>query len=327
MVMIYYYFDNLDLFNKKDYLEDKSRRSLLSRPQYITGFTISALLGAYMFTDAYQIFLNAFWKIDVIFPRLLSALTVIVIRLIQLHSLKSKWDGEIDHPLFAEKSLFKRNRDPYTFKSYRLFLQPLGYVAVFYIVCLITTSYIIKYAIALIIIIAELWKPLLVIVIIPFIVLFSFRIIYNLNGRRKLIRRLNRLKRQKHAEVKFIGYKYLSSFLTFLPLQLVVTTSDGEIFKCDVITCDKVNAPMFMNSEEYIVEHGFHLRSGALLSKGGRFAQAVDISAWGGNTNPTNLIFGFRKSSKFTFPSGEDMGNYTVYTATGFANMIERSIQ
>ena len=110
---------------------------------------------------------------------------------------------------------------------------------------------------------------------------------------------------------------------------------------------------MFFKPDEYLIEHGMHLRGGALMSRGGSFAQAVDISSWGGKENPTNMIFGFRMAHKLEFPegeghkavilspvpttafalygketkpidTGEDMKNYTIYTATGFFNHIER---
>ena len=36
-ILIYYYYDNLDLFNKREYFESENKSSLLSKPQYIIG--------------------------------------------------------------------------------------------------------------------------------------------------------------------------------------------------------------------------------------------------------------------------------------------------
>ena len=81
---------------------------------------------------------------------------------------------------------------------------------------------------------------------------------------------------------------------------------------------------------------------------------AVDVSKLGGKENPTNMAFGFRTSHKLNFfedegchkvvilnpapttafavyereytpiDNGEKIGNYTVYTASGLFNHIER---
>ena len=95
------------------------------------------------------------------------------------------------------------------------------------------------------------------------------------------------------------------------------------------------------------------MRGGALIARGGNFAYAVDISQLGGKANPTNLIVGFRTSHKLRFPegeghkvvilnptpttafamedhtfktidTGENMGEYTLYTASGLFNHIDR---
>ena len=112
---------------------------------------------------------------------------------------------------------------------------------------------------------------------------------------------------------------------------------------------------MYFSSDKYYTEHGFHLRGGGLISQMGAspFAAIVDIGKWGDKANPTNLVAGYRREHNITFPekegkrtliinpaptacfslyenianpidTGEDMGNYTIYSATGFCNTLER---
>ena len=138
-----------------------------------------------------------------------------------------------------------------------------------------------------------------------------------------------------------------------LPFTVRIIDREGEVYNCAVATCGEINAPMFFKTDEFFVEHGFHLRGGALLARGGTFGYVVDISNFGGKENPTNLVFGFRTSHKLKFPegeghrvvilnptpttayaidehscrpidTGENMGEYTLYTATGLFNHIER---
>ena len=161
------------------------------------------------------------------------------------------------------------------------------------------------------------------------------------------------MKKENLAKVTLKGSKYLSATFTFLPFSLEIVDKEGEIYRCTVISASKINAPMYFKPDEYLVEHGMHLRGGALLSKGGSFARAVDISQMGGKENPTNMIFGYRMAHKFKFSegeghktvilsptpttafslegriakpidTGENMKNYTIYTPTGFFNHIER---
>ena len=157
------------------------------------------------------------------------------------------------------------------------------------------------------------------------------------------------------AKVTMKGSKYLSATFTFLPFSVEVIDNEGVVYECTVISASKINAPMYFKTDEYLVEHGMHLRGGALLSKAPGYmgAAAVDLSKMGGKENPTNMILGFRVAHRFKFPegegrktvilsptpttafslegtatkpidTGENMKNYTIYTPTGFFNHIER---
>ena len=162
------------------------------------------------------------------------------------------------------------------------------------------------------------------------------------------------MERERLATVKIKGRKYLSATFIRHPLEVEITDAEGERYNCLVISGGAINAPIFFKTDEYLIEHGFHLRGGALLARGGSFMYAVDVSKLGGKENPTNMAFGFRTSHKLSFAeaegchkvvilnptpttafavdgrdytpidTGERIGDYTVYTATGLFNHIER---
>ena len=351
--LIYYYYDNLDLFNKKEYYNSGSNAPLITRPQYLISFAVSMLFSVLIFTIGYDDFLGYFFDTDIVVSRLLAVLTMAILRLTQLWLLKNKWDNERDLPYFMEHSAFKRNSDPDKFKPHQMILQPIGYTLVFWICCMITGKYLLSLIPAVLIIVMSLWYVMLLLPLIPIIIGIIIRLFYNTKRRRILLQKLKQMEREGLATVRIKGHKWLSSSFTFLPFSAEVTTWKGEVYNCLIVTSGKINAPMYFKPDEYMVEHGFHLRGGGLLSKGGSFGQVVDISQMGGKENPTNMVFGYRVSHKLNFPdieghkvmilnptpttayavegiefrsidTGEDMQNYTIYTATGFFNHIER---
>lgn len=358
--IVYNYFDNLDLFNKRDYLEKRERtktiRPLIAEKPYLVGFAIDMLFSTTIFTNAYDIVLLYFFpEISIAVSRLLAVITMAVLRLIQLWSLQDKWETEIEHPLFAEKAVFKRNRDPYTFKVHQLIWQPIGFVILFALGCNFATSYgfLLFLSIFYIITSPDMWWFIFGIPIIIIIATYAIRLFHNTRKRAILIKKLKQMEKEKLAEVKITGRKYLSATFTFLPLSVEIVDREGEKYQCVVISPSKINAPMYFKTDEYLVEHGMHLRGGALLARGGAFMQAVDISQLGGKENPTNMTMGFRMVHKLKFPEGEGhkavilsptpttafsiqgreytpidtgerIGDYTVYTATGLFNHIER---
>lgn len=354
--MVYLYFDNLDLFNKREYFEGKDKSPLISRKPYLIGFAISMLFSTLTFSAGYRIMLlRLFGKINSIWPGILAVATMAILRLVQIHLLQDKWENEIENPLFVEKSMFKRNSDMYKFKPHQMVFQPIGYIAIATVTCYFA-GYMIFPLVAVcysIVTTPDMWWTLFSIPIIIIILTYALRFLHNTRKRRILIKKLKQLKNEGLAEVKMTGSKYLSATFTFLPFSVEVVDKEGVRYLCQVISASKINAPMFFKSDEYLIEHGMHLRGGALLSKGGRFGQVVDISKMGGKSNPTNMIFGFRSSHKFKFPegegrkavilspapttaysmsgrefnpidTGEDMKNYTIYTPTGLFNHVER---
>ena len=358
--LVFNYFDNLDLFNKRDYLEKREKtkkiRPLIAEKPYLLGFAIEMLFSTVIFTSSYDMALYFFFpKIDIVVSRLLAVVTMAILRLLQLWSLQDKWETEIMHPLFAEKAMFKRNRDPYTFKPHQMIWQPIGFVILFSLVCSIVTSYgfILFLSVFYIIISPDMWWAVFGMPVIVIIATYVIRLIHNTRKRAILIKRLKQMEREGLAEVKIKGRKYLSATFTFLPFSVEIVDKEGERYQCTVLSASKINAPMYFKTDEYLVEHGMHLRGGALIARGGAFMQAVDISQLGGKENPTNMTFGFRIAHKLKFPEGEGhkvvilsptpttafsvqgrefspidtgerIGDYTIYTATGLFNHIER---
>ncbi len=368
VILPFYYADNVDLFNKRDYLKENSRRSLLTRPRYLISFAVAMLGSTWILSDSFRLLFLLFGiknkpLLDLC-ARLSAFVAVAVIRFVQLNSLQSKWNNELDNPLFSEKAMFKRNRDPEKFMPHQIILQPLGYSLVYIILAFITicglplaglsfklTDVIIGFWIVLF----GLWYAFLLVPIAAFLWVTLFRIFYSIPKRRLLLKRFKRMEKDGLAEVTMKGGKYIGALFTFVrPLEVTVTVrSTEEVYNCLVVSGGKVNAPMFFKQDEYMVEHGWHLRGGGLMAKGGAYAQVVDIRNWGGKTNPTNLVFGFRSGHRINFPekegtptlilnptpttayaiseheckaidTGEVIGDYTLYTATAFFNHIER---
>ena len=358
VALVYLYFDNLDLFNKKEYFEGKDRSPLISRAPYLVGFAISMLFSTVTFSAGYQIMLLRFFgEINFVWARLLSVATMAILRLVQLYLLQDKWESEIENPLFAEKSVFKRNRDMYTFKPHQMVLQPIGYLVVATLTCSFSGYFVFPlFAVCYNIVTSpDMWWTIFSAPIIIIILIYALRFIHNTRKRMILIKRLKQIKRENLATVKTKGAKILSATFTFLPFSIEIVDKEGEKYNCLVISASKINAPMFFKSEEYLVEHGMHLRGGALLSKAPGYmgAAAVDLQKLGGKENPTNMVFGFRMAHKFKFPdteghkvvilsptpttafslegrefklidTGEVIGDYTIYTATGLFNHLER---
>lgn len=359
--VVYDYFDNVDLFNKRDYFEAKSKKPLISRIPYIISFGIAMMFSTLLFSTSFHITLTFYFpNINIAVARLLSVITMATLRLLQIWALQDKWQTEIENPLFIEKAMFKRNRDMYLFKPHQLILQPIGYFFAFLALSILTGSMIIPGIIVPVLVTSvnfvltpDMWWTILSVPLIIVAIILAVRLVYNARRRRILLKKLKQLQKEGLARVEINGAKYLSSTFITLPLTVKITDREGEIYNCIVATCGEINAPMFFKENEYYVEHGFHLRGGALMSGSGRFARAVDISQMGGKENPTNLIFGFRSSHKLNFPeieghkvvilnptpttayaidshscrsidTGENMGEYTLYTATGIFNHIER---
>lgn len=357
VIMIFYYFDNLDLLNKKAYLEDKKKRPLITKSEYLVGFAINMIFAPATLAPAFRDFLSTFGNVSPTLSGLFAIITMALIRLIQLGNLRMKWQDEIDHPLFTEKPMFKSSGDIDSFKRHYLFTKPILYVIIYTLCYQIASRYIIALLFSLYMIVTSLFSSIVLIISIPLAVFFALRILIMFKARRKLIKKLNALKREKYATVKYHGSKYLSSLFHFLKLEIEIVCADGEIYNCRVVTSGKVNSPMYFCEDKYYTEHGFHLRGGGLISSMGvsPFAQVVDISKMGGKTNPTNLILGFRREHKLVFPekegkcaliinptpttcfslyhniaspidTGEDMKAYTAYTATGIYNTVKRSV-
>ena len=164
------------------------------------------------------------------------------------------------------------------------------------------------------------------------------------------------LERTKFATVNYKGTKYLSAIFPLLPFSIEVTDRLGKVYLCNIVCSGNVNAPMYFTEDKYYTEHGLHLRNGLIShAPGSPFAMIVDIGKISGKQNPTNLVAGYRREHDIVFPekegacalivnpvsttcfsirgtianpidTGENMGNYTIYSATGFYNMIERDV-
>lgn len=358
VALVYSYFDNLDLFNKRDYFDGNSKKPLVARKPYLVSFAISMLFSTLILTHGYDMTLSFFFpKINIAVARLLAVITMAIMRLVQLWSLQDKWETEIENPLFVEKALFNRNRDMYKFKARQLIWQPIGYFVVFALTAAFTSFFGFPLFLVIFNLItsAELWWSIFSIPLIIAAVIYTVRFIHNSWKRNILIKKLKQMERERLATVKIKGAKYLSATFTRLPLSVEIRDNAGKVYHCIVATNGSINAPMYFKPDEYMVEHGFHLRGGALLAKAPSYrgAVAIDISKMSGKENPTNMIFGFRMAHKLNFPdaegnkvvilnptpttafavegreyrsidTGENMTNYTIYTASGLFNHIER---
>lgn len=359
VILIYYYFDNVDLFSKREYFERRDRASLLKSPPYIIGFSISMLASTVIFSDSFFVLLYFLSGCtDRVWSDLLSVALMLLVRFVQLSNLKSKWDTELDYPIFAENAMFKRNRDMYKFKPHQLILQPIGYCIVFYLVASVAITYSIPIMLAVlnILLTAEMWFTIVPAIIAIIAAIMAARFLWNLRPRRMLLKYLRSLEKRGLATVRYSGSKYLSSAFASLKFSFELVTSSGDKYNCIVVTGAKINAPIFFKRDQYLVERGAHMRGG-LMVRGGAFAQAVSMNEIVGNKeNPTNHIFGFKVAYDFDFPesdgkktiivnpassaifalsetstlakpidTGEILFDYTVYNATGFHNHIERS--
>ena len=359
--IVFDYFDNVDLFNKRDYFESKSKRPLISKYPYLLSFAISMLFATLILSKSFHFALTFFLPdINIALARFLAVVTMALLRLFQIWSLQDKWQTEIENPLFIEKAMFKRNRDMYAFKPHQIILQPIGYFFAFLALCVFVSYLSLPYLIftAIISLLNIILSPDMwwIVFSIPLVIAFislTITVARNILKRQILLKKLKQIEGEGLGRVEIKGYRYLSSTFIFLPFCVKITDREGEVYNCAVATCGEINAPMFFKSDEYIVEHGFHMRGGALIARGGSFAYAVDISQLGGKENPTNLIFGFRTAHKPIFPegeghrivilnptpttayaldghvcrpidTGEDMKEYTIYTASGLFNHIER---
>ena len=364
--MVYNYFDNLDLFNKREYFESRSKRLLVLRTQYLVTFAIPLLFSTLLLSGAFRELFNFYFPtlkavaVNAI-ANLLAVVTMTAMRFIQLWSLQDKWQAEMDNPLFIEKAMFKRNRDMYLFKPHQIILQPIGYFFAFGATCLFVSYLVFPYilfssiiTLINIVLTPDMWWVALGLPVIIIAAVLAFIILYNVRRRRILLRKLKQMQKEGLARVEMKGAKYLSATFIFLPFKVKITDRQGEVYNCTVVTTGEINAPLFFKKDEYIIEHGFHMRGGALIARGGSFAYAVDVSNLGGKDNPTNLILGFRTSHKLTMSkiesehnvvilnpapttafvtdgfthrsvdTGEVVGDYTIYTSTGLFNHIER---
>ena len=361
VAIVHDYFDNVDLFGKREYFESKSKKPLIARYPYLVSFAISMLFSTLLFSQVFHITLTFYFpNINIAVSRFLAVAVMAVLRLFQIWSLQDKWQTEIENPLFVEKAMFKRNRDMNAFKPHQLILQPIGYFFAFLALSIFTGVMIIPNIVFPILVSGvnslltpEMWWMFLGLPLIVIAIILAFRLLHNIRKRLILLKRLKQIQREGLGRVEIFGSKFLSSTFITLPFTVRITDREGEVYNCAVATCGEINAPMFFKTDEFFVEHGFHLRGGALLARGGRFGYVVDISNFGGKENPTNLVFGFRTSHKLKFPegeghrvvilnptpttayaidehscrpidTGENMGEYTLYTATGLFNHIER---
>lgn len=353
-VLIYYYFDDLDLFNKRDYFEKEDKKALISEPQYLVPFVIGLLFSRFFFTTSINYAIADLLPESQLIAGVLSVLTFAAIRLIQLHLLKSKWDLEFESPIFVHKAALKRNRDMYTFKPRQLILQPLGFLILYGIALSFSAKYIVPIFISLVIIIKDLWWGFLPIIPVVILIPLAVSVIRGLRARRKLIMRLNKIEKLGYAKIKYDGRKYLSALFPKKMFSFELEDSKDKKYNTVVISCGKMNSPIYFKESEFLIERGVRLNNSALMSRNsGSFAQIVDVSKMGGDQNPTNALAGYYIVLPLDFPdregersviinpiptkvyvmdnlraksidTGEKLFDYTVYNTTGFCNMIER---
>ena len=249
--VVFNYFDNLDLFNKRDYIEKRKTtnkiRPLIAEGPYLLGFAIEMLFSVVIFTEGYDMALSYFFpEIDIVIPRLLSVVTMAILRLTQLWTLQDKWENEILHPFFVEKAIFKRNRDYYTFKPHQMIWQPIGFVIVFSLAASFATTYgfVIFLAVFYIIISPDMWWALFSIPIIIIAITYVSRIIYNTRKRSILIKKLKQMEAEGLAKVKITGSKWLSSTFTRIPFTVEVVDREGVVYNCIVITAISLGITM-----------------------------------------------------------------------------------
>lgn len=353
-ILVFYYLDNVDLFNKRDYYHSSDRKALIKEPQYLVGFVIGLLFSSIMFDRPLNFFISFIMSGGAVISKFLSVLIYSAIRLIQLALLKSKWDLEFDSPIFVQKTAFKRNRDFENFKIRQLILQPIGFFILYFIVVAISNKWLAPLIISLVFMIINLWWGLLPIIFIIILLPLTVSVIYGLRARRKLISRLKKIEKLGYAKIEYDGKKYLSALFPKKNFSFSLQDNHGKRYNCTVISCGKMNSPIYFKESEFLIERSIRLNRGALLSRNaGSFAQIVDLDNLGGDQNPTNALAGYYIVLPLDFPdtegektviinpiptkvfvmdnskakpvdTGERIFGYTVYNTTGFCNMIER---
>lgn len=352
-ILIYYYIDNLDLFNKRDYYCSKNRRTLISEPQYLVAFLIGLVFSAALFETPINYALSIFNFKSSLVSRGASVLIYSAIRLVQLYLLRSKWDLEFESPIFVQKAAFSRNRDFDNFKTRQLIFQPLGFFTLLFIVLAFFARWGAPIVLALIIIFKDLGWLITPIILILCLIPMIVSAIYGLRARRKLISRLKKIEKLGYAKITYEGNKYLSALFPKRVFSFTLEDRNGKKYNCIVISCGKMNSPIYFKENEFLIERSVRLNNGALISRGGAYAQIVNINELGGDQNPTNSLAGYFLVLPIDFPihegkktvivnpipskifvmdnvkakpidTGEQIFNYTVYNTTGFCNMIER---
>ena len=351
-ILVFYYLDNLDLFNKKDYY-NSDRKALIKEPQYLIGFIVGLVFSASFFATPLNFFISFFIPEGALISRLLSVLIYSAIRLVQLSLLKSKWDLEFESPIFVQKTAFKRNQDFESFKLRQLFFQPLGFFALYFIVLAIANKWLVPIIISIVIMIVDRTWALFAIIFLFILLSLTVSVINGLRARRKLLSRLQKLENLGYAKIKYDGNKYLSALFPKKMFSFSLEDSNGTKYNVVVISCGKMNSPIYFKENEFLIERSVRLNNGALISRGGAYAQIVNINELGGDQNPTNALAGYFLVLPIDFPihegkktvivnpipskifvmdnvkakpidTGEQIFNYTVYNTTGFCNMIER---
>ena len=352
-ILVFYYLDNLDLFNKRDYYHNKDRKALIKEPQYLVGFIVGLVFSASFFATPLDFFISFFIPGSILISRILSVLIYSAIRLIQLSLLKSKWDLEFESPIFVQKTAFKRNRDFKNFRMRQLFLQPLGFFALYFLVIAIANKWLVPIIISIVIMIVDRVWGLFAIIFLIILLSLAVSVINGLRARRKLLSRLKKLEKLGYAKIKYDGSKYLSALFPKRMFSFELEDSKGKKYNTVVISCGKMNSPIYFREDEFLIERSVRLNNGALISRGGAYAQIVDVSKMGGDQNPTNALAGYYIVLPLDFPdsegertviinpiptrvfvmdnakaksidTGERLFDYTVYNTTGFCNMIER---
>lgn len=354
----FFYFDNLDLFNKKEYFHSENKKHLLLEVRYWIYLGISLPFAGAYFSSNIKFLLSHFLEPQNSLCVLLSFAIFIPIRALQIHLLQNKWDNEILYPHLKARSAFKRNSNMETFKVRQLIWQPLGFFTIGFIVCVFILNILLMfiYPIFLLFTLPEAWIYLVIGIILLSGIPAIIYCIHNIRTRLKLLKYLKWLEKDGIATVKFNGHKLMSAFFPSWILEIHITDNKGKQYNACVVSCGKMGTPMYFREKEYMLEKGFRINSGALMSArpGVGFAQAVDISKLGGDENPTNRIFGYYRSFKLSFPdvdgkkcvilnptptrafmldesnkpaaidTGMKIFDYTVYTATGFYNTVNR---
>lgn len=352
-ILIYYYLDNLDLFNKRDYYYNKSRRSLISEPQFLISFLIGLVFSAALFSLPIKFALSPLVPESQLIANLSSVLIYATIRLIQLHLLKSKWDLEFDSPIFVQQAAFRRNRDFEHFKVRQIILQPLGFFILLALVLAFFGRWGAPILLSIIIIFINLGWVITPVIFILLLIPLGISAVKGLRARRKLLSRLKKLEKLGYAKIKYDGSKYLSALFPKRVFSFTLEDTGGKKYNCVVISCGRMNSPIYFKEDEFLIERSIRLNNGALISRGGAYAQIVNINELGGDQNPTNALAGYFLVLPIDFPihegkktvivnpipskifvmdnvkakpidTGEQIFNYTVYNTTGFCNMIER---